>query len=871
MSKNKKTPIILGLISLIAIFAFAKREKVIQIFRNGEIIQEYTVDEIDYIEINDRLIVPEQIPEDEIWYVTSDGSVYDVTRITQEYGNQPFDRKVVSNEYYEDHGVIKFDGPVKSINDHTFGDRQAQKLTALYVPDCLEHIGIGAINGTSLTTFNVPQNIKAIGANGLNNPNIASFSGSHVSDDGRCVIIDGYLHAFAPKGLTSYTTPNDVKSIFYNAFSRSDELESITFNEGLVTIYGSAFSECRNLKTVTLPGTLKTLDSYAFTGCTSIEGFYGNENFHTPDNRCLITNVNTTGYPSGTWLINFAGKGLSEYAIPEGIVGIENYAFQEETDLVSVTLPESLGFVAGHAFQDCSNIESVKGYHTSSDNKCLVFNGELQAFVARKGITSYHIPAEITKIGDRAFAESDLEEISMSDNITEIGEYAFSWSYKLKSITLSASIKSFRGHSTILDDTNLETIYMRTPIPPSYSDSLTCDYPNLKIYVPEQTYDLYMNSAQWTDFKQYFVAHKYEDLDIDKYTPDYYYSTDFTQSGKVEQIYTATEGNGIDIILMGDGYSDRQIADGTYKQVMHDMANTLFEEEPYKSFKNLFNVYAVNVVSPTEGYDHVGTALGGYFGEGTHVGGNDAICFLYAQRAIPESRMDEALIVVAMNKNAYAGTCYMYYPSNATGTYGSGSAIAYFPTSSDTETFGGLIRHEALGHGFAKLGDEYAYEGAGAIPNELKSVASKHQTDWGWWKNIDFTSDLTQIRWSYFINDTRYNTENIGAYEGCFTYRHGVWRPTEFSIMRYNTGGFNAPSREAIYFRIHKLAYGDSWTYDYEKFVNYDSINRTEEAVNRAKLLKPRQQAPLHPPVVVKKNWRDAKTPEQKRPATTME
>ena len=40
--------------------------------------------------------------------------------------------------------------------------------------------------------------------------------------------------------------------------------------------------------------------------------------------------------------------------------------------------------------------------------------------------------------------------------------------------------------------------------------------------------------------------------------------------------------------------------------------------------------------------------------------------------------------------------------------------------------------------------------------------------------------------------------------------------------MNDNCGGFNAPSREAIYYRIHKLAYGPDWEYDYETFVAYD-------------------------------------------------
>ena len=76
--------------------------------------------------------------------------------------------------------------------------------------------------------------------------------------------------------------------------------------------------------------------------------------------------------------------------------------------------------------------------------------------------------------------------------------------------------------------------------------------------------------------------------------------------------------------------------------------------------------------------------------------------------------------------------------------------------------------------------------------------------------------------------------------------------------MRYNTGGFNAPSREAIYYRIHKLAYGDSWEYDYEDFVKYDEINRKASSSAHWNVFTPENYRPLHPPVVVEKSWKDA-------------
>ena len=231
--------------------------------------------------------------------------------------------------------------------------------------------------------------------------------------------------------------------------------------------------------------------------------------------------------------------------------------------------------------------------------------------------------------------------------------------------------------------------------------------------------------------------------------------------------------------------------------------------------------------------------------------------FKYALKAISEEEMDEALLIVSMNSDNYAGTCYMYYPDNSAG-YGNGVSVSYFPRGGNAETFVQLLHHEACGHGFAKLADEYAYENMGAIPEAVVASHKSQQTDWGWWKNVDFTSDPTATRWSHFVNDTRYADEGLGAYEGGLTYWTGVWRPTENSIMRYNTGGFNAPSREAIYYRIHKLAYGNSWEYDYEKFVEWDARNRAT-ASTRAMVYKPTNYKPTHPPVIVNKSWKDAK------------
>ncbi len=835
----------------------------------GNATQAIKVKQIAKVEIN-----PNDVPDNEIWYVMSDGTTYDVYLTTKQYGHQPFDAKVISNTYKNGYGIIKFDAPVTKINDHTFGNSWAANMTELYLPDCIEYLGTGAIHHTGLTTLHIPKNLKIVGSYGLNNPNLESFTGSHISEDGRCVIIEdgfmpnygntqtpvkNYLAAFAPAGITEYTLPNNVAILGWYAFASCSELPKITFNEGLKTIMGDCFYESHLECEIIFPSTLENLDPYAFHSCSGIKGFYGNEKFHTSDNLCLIFEQTTfcdEPEKNGKWINRFVGYDITDYSIPEGIVGVENYSFDKMPNLKTVTLPSSLVEVGAYAFNYCVNLEALYGECVSDDHKAIVFDTHFRKLVVTKNVVSYTIPDDITSIGYCAFAESsEIETITMGDQVTAIEGYAFSHCPNLKSITLSAGLKDISGNNAFLGSDKLETIYCRALVPPSYYDTQMSEFLNLKFYVPEQSLAFYQNNAGWAPFKKYFIGYNYTDLP----EIDHYISTDYSQDGKVTTLQTATKGNGIDIVLMGDAYSDRQIADGTYKTDMENMYNNLFTEEPYKSFKDHFNVYYVNVVSTTEGYEYNGAALGGYFGDGTLVGGNDNAVFDYALEAISEEEMDEALLIVAMNSDNYAGTCYMYYPG-ANADYGNGVSVSYFPRGGDAETFAQLLHHEACGHGFAKLADEYAYEDMGAAPSDYVSQVKTQQSNWGWWKNVDFTSDPAATLWSKFINDTRYANEGLGAYEGGLTYWTGVWRPTENSIMRYNTGGFNAPSREAIYYRIHKLAYGEDWEYDYEDFVEWDAKNRktAESQTVPYRMTVPKNYKPTHPPVIKNKSWRDA-------------
>ena len=129
--------------------------------------------------------------------------------------------------------------------------------------------------------------------------------------------------------------------------------------------------------------------------------------------------------------------------------------------------------------------------------------------------------------------------------------------------------------------------------------------------------------------------------------------------------------------------------------------------------------------------------------------------------------------------------------------------------------------HEAIGHCFAGLADEYIdkeYEWDD-FEWEKKFIMDSQKS--GDYRNISLDSDVTKTYWADFAADSRYDFEKLGCYEGADYRPTGVYRATENSIMRYG-GYFNVIARVMIYMRCMKIAYGDSWTFDYEDFVKFD-------------------------------------------------
>lgn len=325
-----------------------------------------------------------------------------------------------------------------------------------------------------------------------------------------------------------------------------------------------------------------------------------------------------------------------------------------------------------------------------------------------------------------------------------------------------------------------------------------------------------------------------------------YTSSDYSQDGQVTRIHSATVGKGIDVVFVGDAFADKD--QDLFNKYVKLGKEAFFTEEPFRSTKDRFNIYRIGSVSKNgiitqEGGD---TKFSAQFGDGTYISGDHDAVFRFVQDKMPSVNLKKTIVFVIVNKAKYAGTCWMFSDNKA---------VCYVPLCRDETDYAQTLRHEGCGHGFGKLADEYFYDSMGRIPDDEVSELKKWKGfAYGFYENVDLTSDQNTILWSKFISDSRYSGK-VGVYEGGYTYPYGVYRPTDNSIMRYNTGGFNAPSREAIYKKIMKFSEGNAWTYDYETFVAFDAPARSAEAVTRAAAqcaaVDKANFIPLAPPVMV--------------------
>lgn len=136
------------------------------------------------------------------------------------------------------------------------------------------------------------------------------------------------------------------------------------------------------------------------------------------------------------------------FGIPVKEIGVG--AFFKHENLISVTIPDSITAINGHAFQECSSLSSI----TIPDGVTSI--GEY-TFDRCSSLTNIEIPNSVTSIGECAFLYcSSLTNIEIGNSVTNIGEYAFE-KCNISSITIPDSITNIE-ETAFIDCKNLAEI-----------------------------------------------------------------------------------------------------------------------------------------------------------------------------------------------------------------------------------------------------------------------------------------------------------------------------------------------------------------------------------------------------------------------------
>lgn len=715
----------------------------------------------------------------------------------------------------------------------------------------------------SLNRIVLPDTLKSIGSNAFYG--CKYLSGSLIIPEGVTEIKRGAFNGcIGLNGILSL--PSTLKKL-------GNRGEDDMGDEG-TDYYGGVFQNCRNLTgNLILPDNLELIRGYCFSGCS---GLYGELRLPAKLKRmgnCAFSYCSgfsgSLSIPQGITALPseaFHNCGFNgTLTLHDGITNIANDAFADCHFKGELHLPKSLKVISENVFcnNDFSGTLTLPSTLTHIGSNAFANNWRLMGVL--------DIPNEVESIGESAFSNCKmLEGIIFPESMETIRQGAFSDCFGITSIrckgTMPAHIESGAFNGVAKDNFTLEV--PESAIAQYQAASGWCDFKRIAAH-HELVCRPSVACALSTEHKQKLVVNAEGEWEVAS-KPDWcevsptsgnkktevtltikgmsknadsrdgkvvfrLKDKDYTHECSVSQygyeygedewitLQKATKGNkgGINIVLLGDGFNAKDIASGEYLKNIKQEVEYFFGIEPYKTYRDYFNVYTAIPLSTESGVGTVNTIRYNRFnttftgGVGLKADYDEVFSYALGAPTVNKGNLNQTLIIIVPNSTDYGGICQMWED---------GSAIAFCPQSTygyplDTR---GVIQHEAGGHGFGKLGDEYIYHNA--FIDFCDCTCCGHVLEFngakslGWYDNLELTGKMHSVGWSHLIFDDRYS-DIVDIYEGGYMHNRGVFRSEPNSCMNNDIPYYSTISCESIVKRIKAYA-GE--TYSFEDFVKND-------------------------------------------------